>query len=99
MAIRHSQQLVEILRTSLHNIENDPSTESTNEDLVQLKRILLRWIAEAETAENRALASPVEKMPEVKHASVPPAKKAIELAVALISTSDTPKAAETEADH
>ncbi|HEY2472473.1 MAG TPA: hypothetical protein VGI45_32110 [Terracidiphilus sp.] len=47
MTFRHSHQLVEVLRGTLRNIEADPG-ESKPEDVIELQRIMLRWIAEAE---------------------------------------------------
>jgi hypothetical protein len=98
MSFRHSHQLLEILRTTLAKIEKDPSVESSDEEMAKLRRVLVRWIAEAEAVDSPssiATSAPAETV-STSAVPVPPAKKAIELAVALITSPPAPKAAD---DH
>ena len=83
MGPKHSHQLVEVLRATLHDLERDPGLASP-EDVGQLKRIMLRWIAEAEAADG---VSPRAAVPMPAYALAPttPLSLALQLATALVA--------------
>jgi hypothetical protein len=84
MALRHPRQLIEILRATLENLENDPAIGPSNEEIARLKRDLVRWIAAAEATEF-ANDKPSAPPPEPPPATDVPAKTAIQLALAIIN--------------
>jgi hypothetical protein len=74
--------------------------DSTGEEISQLKRVLVRWIAEAQSVGSPVAESAFLAAEAPDPVSAPPAKKAVELAVALISdlTTNQPSA-DHQAEH
>ena len=83
MGPRNSHQLVEVLRATLHDLRRDPELASP-EDVGQLERIMLGWIAEAEAAE-RASARTSVPLPPSAPAATTPLSLALNLAAALVA--------------
>lgn len=83
MGPRHSHQLVEVLRATLHDLQNSPGLASP-EDVGHLERIMLRWIADAEAAE-KVSGSAAVLMPPSAPAPATPLSLALQLAAALVA--------------
>ena len=83
MGPRHSHQLVEVLRATLHDLQRDPGLASP-EDVGHLERIMLRWIAEAEAAEKVSARAAVPIRPPAP-APATPLSLALQLATALVA--------------
>lgn len=83
MGPRHSHQLVEVLRATLHDLRSDPGLASP-EDVGHLERIMLRWIAEAEGS-GKVSGSAAVPMPPSAPAAATPLSLALQLATALVA--------------